>query len=80
MAVPGAEEVAGVVIRVRGLGTGVAVVTTSVISVTGIQTALEAGNRDQVVSGNTPTPALKVLAIKEYITKIIYCFSIPSRP
>ena len=52
----------------------VAVLTTPVISITGVQTALEAGNRDQVVSGNTPTPAIKVLAIKEYITKIIFFF------
>ena len=80
VALPRAEEVAVVVVRVGGLGPVVAVLTTPVISITGVQTALEAGNRDQVVSGNTPTPAIKVLAIKEYITKIIYFFSIPSRP
>ena len=59
VALPGAEEVAGVVVRVGGLRPVVAVVTTSVISVTGIKTALEAGNRDQVVSGSTPTPAIQ---------------------
>ena len=54
---PGAEEVAGVVVRVGGLGPVVAVVTTPVISVTGVQTVLEAVTRDQIVCGSTPTSA-----------------------
>ena len=59
VALPEAEEVAAVVVRVGGLRPVVAVVTTSVISVTGVQTALMARNRDQVVSGSPPTPAIK---------------------
>ena len=41
-----AEDVAGVVIRVAVIRAEVTVVRTSVISVTCVQTALEAGNRD----------------------------------
>ena len=62
VALPGAEEVAAVVVRVGGLRHVVAVVTTPVISVTGVQTALEAGYRDQVVSSSTPTPTRKDFA------------------
>ena len=59
VALSGAEEVAGVVVRVGGLRPVVAVVTTPVISVAGGQTVLVAGNIDQVVSSSTPTPAKK---------------------
>ena len=58
VAVPGAEEVAGVVVRVGGLTLVVAVVTTSVISIAGAQTVLVAGYRDQEVGGNTTTPKI----------------------
>ena len=61
VALPGAEEVAGVVVRVGGLALVVAVVTTSVISIAGVQTVLVAGYRDQEVGGNTTTPAIRNL-------------------
>ena len=56
------EEEAVLVVRVTGLRTVVAEVTTSDISVTGVHTALQAGNRDQVVTGSTPTPEIKDFA------------------
>ena len=56
VALPRAEEVAVVVVRVAGIRAVVTVVTTSVIPVTSVQAASMAGNRDKVVNSRTSTP------------------------
>ena len=50
---PRAVEEAGVVVRVAGLGAVVAVVAASLVSLAGIVTASEAGDRHHVVDGLT---------------------------
>ena len=61
VALPRAEEVAVVVVRVARVRAVVTVVTTSVIPVTSVQTASMAGDRDKVVNGRTSTPVTKDL-------------------
>ena len=50
-------------VRMAAVRFVVAVVTTSFISVTCVQTALVAGNRDKVVNSSTSTPATKDLTL-----------------
>ena len=73
VALPGAEDEAVVVVRVRGLRTVVAVVSTSLICVTSIQASSEAVYRDQVVSGGTSTPKVTeshVLRVSDHVNSV----------
>ena len=54
------EDEACVVMGVRNIGTVIAVVSTSLISVTGIQAAPEAVYRDEEVAGTSSTPEMTV--------------------
>ena len=57
----------------------VAVVTTSVISIAGVQTVLVAGYRDQEVGGNATTPAKRNLMVMNISVKY-YIIILPSWP
>ena len=78
VALPRAEEVAVVVVRVAGIRAVVTVVTTSTIPVTSVQTASVAGNRDKVVNGSTSTPVTKDSTFFHLISK--YYVRLPSWP
>ena len=79
VALPRAEEVAVVVVRVAGIRAVVTVVTTSVIPVTSVQAASMAGNRDKVVNSRTSTLYNKSfdLILREFSQ---YYVRIPSWP
>ena len=64
VALLGAEEEAVLVVRVAGRCPVVAVVTTSLVIVTSLDTALEAGYGHQVVDGPAPAPARPLIGCR----------------
>ena len=76
---PGAEEVAGLMIRMGGLRPVVAVVAASLVSITRLLTASETRNWHQEVYCHASTSAIKVSANREREQECRF-YTLPSLP